>query len=444
MSAGIAITIQLALAWLAAAFLISCENGRGRRVVRFAGGGGFVLGGGAAVLLAGVLPGEGSAAIARVVVAVLFFLPAIAGVLLLYRNAGVEFGSLVPAFLGNRAVTRSALAATVGSAAGLLTVLTVGKGVLIAVAAVAAGLLLHLLAGGGGRRAGERLPLTGETLALALVALLLFMGSLTPRLDLFAPLCMKLMKFTHDFVHQFFESMLLPDHLFFTDDAWNVIGFLFGNDVGFWGGLVIWFAPLLLIAGGTAREPLPSVAHIRQGAARRTVLAGHLRERRRRLAVPALTVLVLAFAVYRSLHPAVSYWDPKPMPVSVGPTGEITIAAKGEGYDLDDGRLHKFLYRQGKSEVRFLVIRKPDGKAAVTLDACAICQPRGYGQGEGAVICWYCKTLIPLETVGEPGGCNPVPVPFTAGDGEVRIPTATMVSIWERTVQETKNVPGGK
>ncbi|AJE04966.1 hypothetical protein GPICK_15895 [Geobacter pickeringii] len=437
--------IQFALAWLAAAFLISSGSGDGRRAARFAAAAGFVLGGGAAVLLGRMLPAEGAAAVARGVVAVLFFLPAIAGVLLLYRNAGVEFGSLVPAPLGIPSVTRAALAGAVGAAAGLLAVLSAGsRGLPMATGVVAAGLLLHAPAGWAGSRVGKRLPLTGETLALALVALLLFMGSLSPRLDLFAPLCMKLMKFTHDFVHQFFESMLIPDHLFFSGEAWNVIGFLFGNDVGFWGGLAIWFAPLLLIAGGTAREPLPSVAHIRQGAERRTVLAGHLRERRRRLALPFFTTLLLALAVYRSLHPAVSYWDPKPMPVSADARGEIAIAAKGEGYDLDDGRLHKFLYRQGKSEVRFLVLRKPDGTTAVTLDACAICQPQGYGQGEGAVICWYCKTLIPLETVGEAGGCNPVPLPFAVVDGGVRITAATMISTWDSTVQGTKNVPGGK
>jgi uncharacterized membrane protein len=56
------------------------------------------------------------------------------------------------------------------------------------------------------------------------------------------------------------------------------------------------------------------------------------------------------------------------------------------------------------------------------------------------VICYYCKTLIPLETVGKPGGCNPVPLPFSVKNDGVHIDTLTLVNLWNDTVQSTTRV----
>ena len=293
----------------------------------------------------------------------------------------------------------------------------------------------------------KRLPasftLSRAGLAAALVSLLIYSSSCLIRLDLFSPLTMKVMKFAHDFVHQFFESMLIPDHFFFNSFTWDFIGFFFGKAVGFWGGLLLWFTPVLLVALAIQFEPLPQVSQIRQGAQRRRVLAGALRARRYKLVIPVLAALILAGAVYRSRFPSVEYWDPKPLPVAASPSGEIFIPLKGE-VDLEDGKLHKYLYKQGDREARFFVLMTPAGQLTVDLDACAICKPDGYGQTEGTVLCYYCKTLIPLETVGKPGGCNPVPVPFTAQKDGVHINGVTLLSRWGETVQSTtgkKEVP---
>src|SRR5450631_692657 len=126
----------------------------------------------------------------------------------------------------------------------------------------------------------------------AVVALLLFSSSSILRLDLFSPLSMKVMKGVHDFVHQFMESILIPDHLFVRSVVWKYIGLLFGKEVGFWGGMVIWFTPAFLIALAIRFERLPSVAHIRPGAQRRKLLAAAIRERRYRLVIPILSVAV--------------------------------------------------------------------------------------------------------------------------------------------------------
>jgi len=278
----------------------------------------------------------------------------------------------------------------------------------------------------------------------ALVALLLFSSSFMIRLDLFSPLSMKVMKGTHDFVHQFMESILIPDHLFMRPTIWGYIGLLFNKEVGFWGGMVIWFTPVLLLLLANRFEQLPKVSHIRQGAQRRKLLAAAMQARNLRLVLPALTLAVFAAAAYQSQFPTVEYWDPKPLPVSANAAGEIFIPKKGE-VDLEDGKLHKYLFKQGDREARFFVLMTPAGKLTVDLDACAICKPDGYGQAEGTVICYYCKTLIPLETVGMPGGCNPVPVPFTVKEDGVHLDATPLLNGWSQTVQATgRTKEGGK
>lgn len=286
------------------------------------------------------------------------------------------------------------------------------------------------------------ITMTGEALLALVVSLLLFASSFTLQLDLFSPLSMKVMKFIHDFVHQFFESMLVPDHLFFRRDVWEYIGYLFGSGVGFWGGLLIWFAPAVLVGAAIRLEPLPTVSHIRQGAQRRKLLAAFTRERRFRLIVPCFAMVILGGAVYNSRFPAVEYWDPKPVAVTMNASGLIVIPKKGE-IDLEDGKLHKYLLKQGEREARFMILSSPDGHLTVTLDACAICKPDGYGQAEGAVLCYYCKTLIPLETVGKPGGCNPVPVPFKVGVDGITLDAMTILNRWSETVTTTSRIKGG-
>ncbi len=294
------------------------------------------------------------------------------------------------------------------------------------------------------KRLPESFRVSQLGMVVSVIALLLFSSSSILRLDLFSPLSMKVMKGVHDFVHQFMESILIPDHLFIRPPIWKSIGFLFGKEVGFWGGLVIWFAPVLLIVLAINSVRLPSVAHIRQGAQRRKLLAGAIREQRLQLVMPLFSVVIFAAAAYQSSFPSVEYWDPKPLPVTANPAGEIVIPKKGD-INLEDGKLHKYLFKQGEREARFFVLQTPDGKLTVDLDACAICKPDGYGQTEGSVICYYCKTLIPLETVGKPGGCNPVPIGFSVKGESVVIDAMTLINSWGATVQATARVKeGGK
>ena len=406
---------------------------------------GFPLGVTAALFLFRLYPGEPGFGFIRDVVGGGFLLFWGVSVAAIYRSTGRDLPMAWWDRLTNSAPFSAAAAFSAGMVAGAICACALPAGgatapVFLALA-LAAGLLVW-----AAYALEQRLPASFAVapagLMAVVVALLLFSSASIIRLDLFSPLTMKVMKFCHDFVHQFFESMLIPDHLFIRKNLWGYIGLLFGKEIGFWGGLVILFTPVVLVLLAISFEPLPLVAHIRQGAQRRRLLAAAIGSRRRRLVIPGVAALLLAAGVYRSLYPSVEYWDPKPVPVLATPSGEIIIPKKGE-VDLEDGRLHKYLYKQGGREARFFVLLTPNGKLTVDLDACAICKPDGYGQAEGTVICYYCKTLIPLETVGKPGGCNPVPIAFTVKDDAVHIDGMTLINTWGSTIQTTARVKEG-
>jgi hypothetical protein len=416
-----------------------------RMIVVTAGNAGFILGAAGALFLSGAVPGSLLFGIIKSALGVSFLLLWGIAVGAIYRSTGRR----VTMFTMERFVSTPLCAGIVALLAGLVAGAVPacrlpGTGspllflVLLVLAAVALSLAARLL----DTRLPDSFAISPSGMAAVLVALLLFSASSILRLDLFSPLSMKVMKGIHDFVHQFMESILTPDHLFVRPIVWKLIGLLFGKGVGFWGGMVIWFTPAVLVALAVHFQRLPSVAHIRQGAQRRKLLAAALGERRSRLIAPLASVAILGAAAYQSSFPTVEYWDPKPIPVTASQSGEIFIPKKGE-IDLADGKLHKYLFKQGGHNVRFFVLLSPAGQLTVDLDACAICKPDGYGQAEGSVICYYCKTLIPLDTVGKPGGCNPVPVRFTERADGVAIDAMTLVNGWTATVRATAGVKEG-
>jgi uncharacterized membrane protein len=418
-----------------------------RKLVGALGAAGFALGAAGTAVVFRSFPGDLSYGIIRNIVGCGFLLFWGVSVATLYSSTGRRLSKSLGVRLVHAPLFAAACSVSVGAVAGIVCGCRLAASESYAVALVAlvlAACALALAAAALDRWLPASLTVSPSGLVALVVALLLFSTSSLIRLDLFAPLTMKVMKFTHDFVHQFFESMLIPDHLFIRSYLWGYIGLLFGEEIGLWGGLFIWFTPVLLIMLAIGLERLPTVSHIRQGAQRRKLLAAAITARRLKLVIPVIAALILAAAVYRSRFPSVEYWDPKPVLIGANAAGEIVIPKKGE-VDLEDGKLHKYLFKKGDREARFFVLMNPSGKLTVDLDACAICKPDGYGQAEGTVICYYCKTLIPLETVGSSGGCNPVPIAFSDKEDAVHIDGLTLINKWSDTVQSTARVKeGGK
>ena len=111
-----------------------------------------------------------------------------------------------------------------------------------------------------------------------------------------------------------------------------------------------------------------------------------------------------------------------------------------------DGHLHRFQYvteegyttkdgqpTEGGHAVRFIVIQKPNSSAyGIGLDACDICGETGYYERDDQVVCRMCDVVMNVNTIGFPGGCNPIVIDYTLENGEIVIPIEVLAA-YEKT-----------
>ena len=96
---------------------------------------------------------------------------------------------------------------------------------------------------------------------------------------------------------------------------------------------------------------------------------------------------------------------------------------------VDDGHLHRFAYYSDEgTEIRFIVIKKPDSSAyGIGLDACDICGETGYYEKDGMVVCKLCDVVMNINTIGFKGGCNPIIIDYSIENGNIVIPGEGLV-----------------
>jgi high-affinity iron transporter len=78
--------------------------------------------------------------------------------------------------------------------------------------------------------------------------------------------------------------------------------------------------------------------------------------------------------------------------------------------DLADSDMHFYSAAVNGNPLRFFVIRRGSAQYVAALDACRICGWSGYRQQGQNVICRNCGAAIYVPSIGDAGGCNPVPV----------------------------------
>jgi FTR1 family protein len=106
------------------------------------------------------------------------------------------------------------------------------------------------------------------------------------------------------------------------------------------------------------------------------------------------------------------------------PATAITFDAGGKAVistkDLPQGELRFYGADLKGVKVRFFLYRKPDGKVAALFDACQICGGVGFYKGTSGIVCKNCAAPINPQSVGQSGGCNPIPIqPPQDGDSVV-------------------------
>lgn len=233
-----------------------------------------------------------------------------------------------------------------------------------------------------------------------------------------------IMKFIHDVVHQTFVLLLLPDHPVLSKTAWNFVGVLFGETVGLWLSLLLLVMPLLLFIKRHFSAPVDVPADVETSSGKRIWIKA-VRDLRVQRSIPVFIFLVFIVGIWFSQKG--ESLDPLYLPTArtVYADGDtVTIPLQSPLDDLRDGSVHKFSLSLDSKETRILVLKRPDGTLGICLDACEICAPDGYGQAKEHVVCIYCKTPIPFASVGNTGGCNPIPLAALVTDKEVHITLA--------------------
>ncbi len=219
----------------------------------------------------------------------------------------------------------------------------------------------------------------------------------------------------HDAMHLLIVLILFPDHNYLAGFVWTLVGLTFQKSTATILNLVVFLGANGYLIARAYYAPLP-VHHGLRAADRRGKWAQE-RAVRKRVSAPAY----LAFAIFAILAVRLATYRAAPAPPEREPLVTQKVGAKTMGIidtaTLEDTRLHVWEYESGGKAMRVMAILKPDGENAVCLDACLVCAPDGYAEFGEDVFCLYCGTPIPISTVGEPGGCNPVPLADTVETG---------------------------
>jgi FTR1 family protein len=200
-------------------------------------------------------------------------------------------------------------------------------------------------------------------------------------------------------LHELSESGVLPA----STAEMRIIGPVVKNEVFFLITILALAAAMLLLEWRKRRAPKTDGL---QGAALRKVRWTARRERMWMQASCAAScvfiLLITAEFIYARENSALS----QPVPIAFS-NGAIRIPVS----EVSDGNLHRYAVDDDGVHVRFIVIQKANKSLAVALDACAICGTQGYLQKGAEVICRNCASDIVIDTIGTPGGCNPIPLP---------------------------------
>jgi FTR1 family protein len=184
--------------------------------------------------------------------------------------------------------------------------------------------------------------------------------------------------------------------------------------------LAILALPLLALAM-PGRGPAASAATAASPAAERLRRANGRRALRARVAACALGVAVLALLGMDVAHSQPSALTP-PVHLMADTAGRVSVAAS----ELADGELHRYAVSIGGREVRFVALEIAPGEAVAAFDACVICGAEGYVQEGAEILCRHCHSAVYPPSIGQPGGCNPIPLAFAVEGGRLLLPVAAL------------------
>jgi high-affinity iron transporter len=114
---------------------------------------------------------------------------------------------------------------------------------------------------------------------------------------------------------------------------------------------------------------------------------------------------------------------------ALSPTTTVTLVGEQvvlPANAINDDQLHRYGVRVddgkgGTAEVRFLLYKKPNGTIVSVADACQICGPVGFYISSQGITCKMCASPLNGNSMGQPGGCNPIPLHSSTTGGDITI-----------------------
>jgi len=222
-------------------------------------------------------------------------------------------------------------------------------------------------------------------------------------------------------IHELFEAEVLPA----GPAEMAIVGPLVRNE-----GLFIVLAllvPLVMVIISSLRKGKDELETITDQAQRRLAKAKLYHQRIGTSMFGVLAILIISALGLSYLYSKgeVKLDPPKRLEVK----GNVVILALA---DLEKGKLYRLEVDLSPRLVRFLVMRLKENKVVAALDACRICGDFGYYQEGSSIICRNCTAEINPITIGQPGGCNPIPLPCSVRNGMVEIAVSDIRETIER------------
>ncbi|HEX4074428.1 MAG TPA: Fe-S-containing protein [Candidatus Acidoferrales bacterium] len=197
------------------------------------------------------------------------------------------------------------------------------------------------------------------------------------------------------------------------------VGPIVRNEVFFF-AVILGVAALLVVREYfTARRPAEDP---KMNPAERRMREWEFRRQRRWSFAAAILCVLVIVSLAAEFAYAHAMNQPSPAKELTSENGEVRISLS----DLTDQSVHFYNADVNNTEIRFMVIHQTNGNYAVALDACQICGWAGYKQEGQNVICRNCGATIYIPSIGDKGGCNPIPVKSEVANGEVIVELASL------------------
>ncbi len=212
--------------------------------------------------------------------------------------------------------------------------------------------------------------------------------------------------------HEFFELGIISTN----DQVMSFVGLLSRDDVSA-GFIVLMLAALTSsVVYDVLKAATPDLSSLKP-AERRRVKYELMKEKYLKTGVGAGVLVIMAVIFYPVITSA-SLYDPEPVEVEAQNGVIVLQIPQEDGY---------YKFRYGEAELLMLVT---GDDVYVALDDCYICPPKGYAYDGEMLVCLNCNAPIAPETVGIPGGCNPIAINYRIESGNVVIDEEEILNWW--------------